>query len=178
VRRETAVGVVQRRDAVEIGNDLLQELQPLRSQVGDQRADAGHVHAGRGKAADEAGFDRIAAGIEHDRDLDSGALRRQRDARRHRDDQVDLLLLERFRLEPDAAEVALQVANMEHNLLAVLESQLLQAVAKAFDRRGIRPARDEDADVADLDGLSIGGGGQSSANDAAERQVRELRNVP
>ena len=66
-RRSGIVRVDQTGDRGRLRHQLAQQSQPLRDQLRGQSGDAGDVAARPVEAGDEAELDRIAAGLEHDR---------------------------------------------------------------------------------------------------------------
>jgi hypothetical protein len=72
-----ARGICQHRDPGRRGDDLVQQLQPLRRQGYRYHADARDVATGLSESGDETEGDGVSGTDEHDRDRRGGGLRRE-----------------------------------------------------------------------------------------------------
>src|SRR6266511_3953053 len=139
------VGAVERHHPAETWKHLLQKLEALRREVRELAVDARKSPAGLPEGLDKAEGYRISRREEHDGDAFCGPLGRERDRGGHRIDQVDLLRLETPRGSLHRLQIALGIAHVEDELLALLESELPETVSQPIDGGGVRASLEEDS---------------------------------
>ena len=124
-----------------LGNDLMQQLQPLRDQRNREQAHAGDVLAGAVEVRDEPGLDRIGTADEDDRDSRGRCLRRLRGRKQSCSDCSWLATSQIGRQCWQLIIFPVRPAKFELHVAALDESAVLQAAAERVQAEGVRLRR-------------------------------------
>src|SRR5262252_4206778 len=166
------VGAVEDHDPAKLRHHLPQELEALRRELREPAVDTSEPASGLAEALDEADGHGVGASVEDDRNALRGPLGGERHRGRDRVDQVDLLLLESPRRRLHQGKVALGVMQVEHEMLALHEPELLETVPQPVDVGEVRAALEDDADAIHPPSL-LGLGGERRGEEPTREHTHE-----